>query len=197
MPQPTKPGVDWQDIERRYKAGEKAREIAHDHDVSRQAIEKRAKREGWRVGQPTSVALATAATLVSGPLAQDRFGLRTPENAALVLEMAEDGLPVTAIAAGIGMTPSAFKHWRDAEPALDAAIMEALARHARRHVKNVNDASDRGDARAAQWLLERNIVTKGDFGGKEASGGPTLNVVINVPRNAEQLVQFLEAETVE
>ena len=42
-----KPGVDWIEIEERIKNGESIYPISKDYDISRQAIEKRAKKNGW------------------------------------------------------------------------------------------------------------------------------------------------------
>lgn len=187
MPQPAKPGVDWPEIERRYRSGETTTALAAEYPVSRQAIDKRARKEGWALGQPSGASLATVATFAGDMLPNDRYGLRTPENAALALDAAALGMPITGIAARLGMTAPALKAWRDAEPEFSAAIMEAYSRHASRHLNNVGSASDRGDARAAQWLLERNPVTREAFAGRDAQGGPTLVVNINVPRSIEDL----------
>ena len=42
-----KPGIDWEEIKQRLANGETATAVARDHDVTRQAITKRAKKEGW------------------------------------------------------------------------------------------------------------------------------------------------------
>ena len=43
----SKPGIDWVVIEARVKQGEALAAIARDYNISRQAIQKRSKRDGW------------------------------------------------------------------------------------------------------------------------------------------------------
>jgi len=197
MPQPTKPGVDWQDIERRYRQGETPSAISRACDVTRQAIDKRVKREGWtRVADTPSgrLQLALAATPRQTPPLARHHG-RSDAAAIDVVKLLEAGATLSQAAAGIGMTPSAFKHWRDADADLDTAVREACAAFGRSQVGNVVAAADRGDARAAQWLLEKHPGTREEFGGGSGSGGPTLVVHINVPRNMADMATIMEGET--
>ena len=197
MPQPTKPGVDWPEIEKRYRSGDTATVIAGDHDVSRQAIEKRAKKQGWGSDAALSrLRHATAVTVLHrDPSARDRWGLRTPENAELAIGLAEIGAPYAVIAARMGMTPPALKAWRDSEPDFDRALNDGYAAHAAARLGDTNSAAQRGDAGAAKWLLERNPLTRDDFGGKDGASGPTLIVQINVPRSMEEL-RLIEGEAI-
>jgi NAD-specific glutamate dehydrogenase len=42
-----KPGINWLEIENRIRSGEKPYVVSKDFDISRQAIEKRARKLGW------------------------------------------------------------------------------------------------------------------------------------------------------
>ena len=79
----------------------------------------------------------------------------------------------------------ALKQWRDDMPDFDRALQNGLAIHAESRLGNVNDAAERGDAKAAQWMLERNPLTRAEYGQSQTNQGPTLQVVINVPRGTE------------
>lgn len=197
MPAPTKPGIPWDEVGERYRTGETATDLAREYDVTRQGIEKRAKKEGWdkehRLAKLRAQAVATI--VPAERLPQDRYGLRTQENAEIVVAMAMQGLPHTVQAARIGMSSSALTKWKEDNPDLADAINEGYAIHAAQRAANVNEASERGDARAAQWLLERNPLTRADYGQSQDKSGPTLNVIINVPREAD--VQTIEGEIIE
>jgi hypothetical protein len=213
MPQSNKAGLDWPTIQARYLAGESASALAKEFSVSRQAIMKRGRKEGWAretdhpgitvkktkeapdngtdVTAPDVINvtpdLPSSTWLVQEPSPFDRYGLRNDANRALAIQMAAEGSTVTMIAGAIGMTTSAFKHWRDDDKLFDAQITEALSRDARATLNGVNGAIVRGDARAAQWKLEKHPLVKDDYTNpRDGGGGPTI-IVINVPRNAEQL----------
>ena len=213
MPQRNKPGLDWPTLKARYIAGESASALAHEFGVTRQGIAKRAKREGWwdfdraavataAESRPVPVAPATVASQATAPAVpdketpqwpttelhpNDRFGNRTLENKAIALDMAQHGATYTAIAAAIGITPPALKQWRDSDPEFDAEIKAAMAADVMTTLNGVNGAILRGDARAAQWKLEKHPLVKDDYTNpRDGGGGPTI-IVINVPRNAEQL----------
>ena len=199
MPQPTKPGIPWAEIEQRYRSGEKAMCLATEYDVTRQGIEKRAVKEGWRGEQRINqLRQATAQEVAKAkPTNLDRQGLRNPENARLAIELAEMGATYAVIAARCGMTPGALNHWRDAEPDFNLALQNGLAMHAESRLGNVNDAAERGDARAAQWMLERNPLTRTEYGQAQSAGGPTLNVVINIPDSMSDLADMIDGGIIE
>ena len=213
MPQSAKPGISWPNIKERYCDGKSVRSLAMQFDVSRQAIMKRAKKEGWQkppVAQeaagdtvepstPPVTAPVTTFPAKGGALqsSKDRYGLRTPDNKAIAIKLAGCGSTYSMMAAAIGMSSSGLKAWRDAEPDFAADILAALSKDSLAMMEGINGAVARGDARAAQWKLERGSLTKFELGGKEQGGGPTLNVVINVPRSAEELRAMEDARIIE
>jgi len=195
MPQSNKPGVPWPEIRDRYLGGESATYLATQYEVSRQAIIKRARKEGWARDSRTVRKPVAVSTHVTRPVEvpesvgrnmspKDRYGLRTRANARTALELARQGMPVTAIAACCGMTASAFKHWRNAELDLETALQAAYADYCFELLETINEAADRGDVSAAIWLLERHPLTRDDYGKRKASDDGGLHVIVRVPRAA-------------
>jgi hypothetical protein len=212
VPQRNKDGLDWPTIQVRYIAGESASALAREFGVTRQGIAKRAKKEGWWDHDRTTVAAATEAKSdpvtpepgcpVTPPVAPvivtkgkgksplDRYGLRTTENAELAVKLAMEGKTYAVIAPRLGMTPSALKQWRDDDPAFNTALQDAMAVYVGERTDDITKASQRGDARAAQWIVERHPLTRHELGsGRDGGGSPTI-VIMNVPRSGEQLEQF-------
>lgn len=203
MPQPTKPGIPWTDIRARYCDGVSATFLEKQYPVSRQAIMRRVKLEGWSrhvsdeltVTAPVSSPATTGQTTTRELSPQDRYGMRTAENETLAVEMASRGATFSMIAGRVGMTVPALKQWRDANPDFETRIQDAMSSFAEARMADITAASERGDARAAQWTLERHSMTRAELGGKEQGGGPTLQIILNVPRGTEPIT--IEGETIE
>lgn len=180
--------VDWLAVQRRFEAGETSAQIAATVDATRQAIDKRAKRHGWKkpgeavesspdipTTAPNWLAIAGKGEIVAGT--KD-----TPERRALVLQCLSEAMSLTASAAYAGLDPKTVKAWREADPVFDAQCREASATWQRAAVAKINTAPD---WRASGYLLERHPDTREDWGGKTGgAGGATINVIVNVPRAA-------------
>lgn len=68
----TKPATDWEAIEREYRAGQLSiAELARQHNLSRQAIIKRAKRDGWVRDLAAEVRKVVSAKLVTDGVTSD------------------------------------------------------------------------------------------------------------------------------
>ena len=196
MPNPTKPGVDWAEIERRYRAGESATALEKAFPVSRQGITKRARREGWQPSKESYLP-ATRQTVTAQRIAQPRnrsdqllaaFGKRTPENAAQILECIELGMTLERSSAMVGISEDTFRRWRQEDADFAAQCEAARKRFEQRNLKAIDSAAQRGDARAAQWALQHSPHTRDTWGGSDAgSGKGGITVVINVPRGNEPI----------
>jgi phage-related tail protein len=82
MSKDEKKPTDWEAIEREYRAGQLSEaEIARQHDISRAAIQKRAKKQGWSRDLTEKVRQEVAARLVAEGL-QGARGAATVELAA-------------------------------------------------------------------------------------------------------------------
>lgn len=78
-----KPDTDWEAIEREYRAGQLSEaQIARQFDISRAAIQKRAKKNGWKRDLTEKVRTEVAARLVAE-------GLQGPRDAATIEQAAE------------------------------------------------------------------------------------------------------------
>lgn len=208
MPANTKP-VPWNDIKRLYEAGKPANAIAKDmtaqgDKISKQAILKRAKREGWannpqaaKVRQAAEAWQPIAAThsqtgnqLATGP---DRsatqianWGKRTLENAAHILAQVELTGDQKLAARSAGIHPDTLKRWRESDSDFAEQLDAANAKFCAEHIGNVSKASERGDWKAAERLLSVNPMTKEDWGGsgQAGHGGITVNLKFDLQRGA-------------
>ncbi len=83
---PAKPPTDWEAIEKEYRAGQLSEaQIARQYNISRTAIQKKAKKNGWNRDLSEKVRTEVAARLVAE-------GLQVPRENATVNEMAERGV---------------------------------------------------------------------------------------------------------
>lgn len=133
--------VDWEAIEREYRAGQLSlREIGRQYDVTAPAVLKRAKKHGWERDLSNRV--------------------RESVNAKLVRETARETAPVNAVNAQEAVALAAargvdvvFRHRRDIAK-LDA-LKTRLAEKAETLIEKVADLKDLGDAVAAVEGLGR------------------------------------------
>jgi len=189
MPAQSKPGVDWHAIKARIEAGDSAYSIAKDAPVSKQAILKRAKKEGWLPGPdkwlPATKATDTAQRIANPQNRSDQllasFGKRTPENMAVVLSLVEDGAPKTVAAHAVGITDETLNVWLKEDLDFLALYQRAEADYLQANFSATKKAAARGDPRAAQWNISKHRLTRDEYGDKGGgSGGITVN--INIPR---------------
>jgi hypothetical protein len=189
MPQPTKPGIDWAEIQTRLKAGESANSLGKQYDVSKQGILKRAKKEGWLTPAPITRFLATARQ----PTAPAAKG--SPERKAEILGYLTQGLSYTIAAMRAGIGRQTLSNWRKDDVQFGNACEEAIALWASSRIETIEHAGDRGDWKASAYLLERNEGTKPIFAQDKGQGGGTnIQVVLNIPR--PEPVQMIDVEAV-
>ena len=181
MPFQDKPGVDWIEIRRMVlEEGTPLRQLAVRYSVSRQAIHKRAMKEGWIVPKQVRTPLLESRLIESGTLGHVAWKA-TPGVLAAYVKHLSEGMPKRTAAAMVGVARQTIEEWRDKDKNFDAACQAATAHWAKTRIKNINNAGDRGDWRADSWLLERHPETRTDFQGPKAEGGTTIQVVLNIP----------------
>lgn len=164
--------------------------VARRMGVSRQAISKRAKKEGW---SPTADAAVIAATDTARRLAHPVTGAdhrlvaegrRSPATMQRVLDMIAAGASVALAARRVGMSPDALHDRFRADHAFKQAAEAAGADFGAGLVERIADAGKRGDWRADAHLLDRHPATRDEFGPRPAQGaegtGPIL-IQINAP----------------
>jgi len=176
----TKAGVDWKEIERRYRAGESMNAIAKDSNVSGQAIAKHRDREGWTI--PRAVTLDAekwleVTTQFSALEGNHNFN---PGIVANALEAYGQGANHRVAAALVGINENTWKKWRDVCPALQEAIYSARASHAMHNLGSIYRAAE-DDWRAAERALQTNVLTRDDWASKHSPDtGGAVNVQINI-----------------
>lgn len=193
MPERAKPGADWPTIKARFLAGETAYSIAKTAPVSRQAIEKRAKSEGWKDQRPQVGESATQMVAQVGvgtwlDRCQDMTPVGpkdTPETRALIAQLLSEGFGFERSAKAAGISRATLDRYREADPAFDTVCRDAQLAWERLRHHRLEAASNRGDARVDQWWLERHPETRTEYAGARAgaAGGPVINIQLNVPRD--------------
>lgn len=190
MAGPNKPGVNWTEIEACVRAGEAMGSVARRMGVSRQAISKRAKKEGWSpttdaeviAGTDTARRLAAPVTGADRRLAAE--GRRSPATMQRVLDMLATGASVAMAARRVGMSPDALHDWFRADAAFKRAAEAAGAEFGASLVERIAEAGRRGDWRADAHLLDRHPATRDEFGPRHAEGaqgGGRILIQINAP----------------
>tara|TARA_R100001163_G_scaffold447_1_gene649 strand:+ start:866 stop:1513 length:648 start_codon:yes stop_codon:yes gene_type:complete len=191
--QPT--NVDWETIEYRVKNGESTFTIAKDFDVSRQAIDKRARKYGWKhftksVTKARSIAeKKTGMQLQPSPravaqmqyvkTATQKFDKDTPERRHSLLSLLRQGVPRVHAARSSGISLSTLNRWMEGDKEFGSECSAAESDAVASRLQNIKKAGDKGDWRADSWWLEK---TQRETFGQKDSNNNSLAVQINISR---------------
>ena len=205
----SKPGVPWRVIEDRYRAGESANVIARDYPITRQAIEKRAKRRSWRPKtefklpairkglremltrdwKPSPLwlrfvdATETAKRLKKPRNDGDRqlvdAGKCTRENVARILTLVADGKTKSVAAKLVGVNPESLAAWLRVDSGLAEVFDMAQAVVDAGRETTVQEAVEDRDVGTARWALEHSPSTRDDYR-KSGQGDSKSTGPINV-----------------
>jgi hypothetical protein len=211
--------ADWSEVRRLYESGLSAPAIEKqiERAVSRQAILKRARKEGWLQGVGTSQAVVAAlgsteptvravSELLEPKELADSFApvladklkalgkdLASPQRVGRALaSYAIGGTHKMAAALG-GFSVETWTLWRKDCPELEDAITELQAAQAGRHLQRIDKAGARGDWKADEALLKANALTKDDWRGEQkGSGGVTIQIAFgaNMPADAMKVTGY-------
>jgi hypothetical protein len=156
------PTFDWPSVKAAVERGLTPTEIAKTlpNVPTRQAIEKRMKREGWVAALPKT---------------QDNAPVTSRD---MVLMHMGQGATYEMAAAASGIGESTLRLWRTQDPVFDAACKAKRAAWLTSKVKQIDDAPD---WKAAAYLLERAPETKDQYGQKQDSGG--VQIILNITRD--------------
>jgi hypothetical protein len=97
-----------------------------------------------------------------------------------VLDMGAAGAPLTLIAKRIGMSRDGLDDWLKSDVEFRRLFDAAQADRALTRVEALDSAAERGDWRAAAWLLERDAATRDDFRMSEAAGAGAGQIAVQV-----------------
>ncbi len=199
MPALPKPGIDWREIETRFRNGETSNALSKCFNVSRQAIDARAKKGGWRgklekklpalrksfretldtdwnpSGEWLSLVKETviAERLQSPKNEADRrlaSGRCSIENLARILTLIDRGVPQTIAAKCLAIPRVTLDAWKKTDGGLQELFDGASARAAMRRVLWLEEFGERGDGASVRWLLEHDEGSRGEFK-KDAGAG--------------------------
>ena len=204
-----KPGVDWIEIEERIKNGESIYPISKDYDISRQAIEKRAKKNGWiktqKVGRiarenakvvngEKKVATSSIATMQPKKKHIQRFFKDTPETKDAILALLKEGNPKMIAAQCAGVSLDSLNRWVEKDSDFAILVRQAESVAVQDRLQNIKKAGDRGDWKADSWYLER---TQRQIFGNENNKLGAMNLQINIMRDTGSEPVTLDAVTVD
>lgn len=196
MPARSKPGVDWTEIERRYKSGETPYDIAKTYPVkiTRQSIMERAQRHGWDGNGPAVAAQVPVPQKRTTTLPALTRDTRSAKARELVIDAVMKGGPLRLAAKRAALSDEFLKVWVSDDPGFRQDVERAKAECVLRKIERVDEAGERGDVKADFWFLERDLETRDEFGqaATRGNGGVNIQVVLNIPR-----AEMPEAITVE
>lgn len=186
-----KPGIDWVAIEARVRAGEAALQIAKDHEVSCQAISKRARKEGWR-----KTALQVRAETEFKPAAVNGKG--RPETKLAIIHALEKGVQQKTAAGVAGIAEDTLLEWKTRDPAFREECQAAVQRFIQTNLGRVDKAADRGDWKAATWMLGKHPASKPDYAEDAiGKGGAVLNIILNIPKPGQATIEAAEVQMID
>ena len=198
--------VDWDEIKARVVSGEGFSAIAKDYTISRQAIQKRCRNEGWIDGKERTVAVRRELrklnkvqpemqpelqpeTVVQPEKDAQSVAVRQPsapvllkrDKRAAVLELLGQGVPKVHAAAVAGVSEATLHRWvnEDDEFKREGRAAESAAVALR--VQRIGKAGEK-DWRADSWYLER--TQRATFGSDAGKAGGVA-VQINIVRDNE------------
>ena len=179
--------VDWDEIRERVQAGEGFTSVANDYDVSRQAIQKRCKKEEWVSKQPRTMAVRRAlrqrnqATQPVQPAQPSQPLVVREDKRAAIIELLGDGVPKVHAAAVAGVSEATLHRWINDDESFKSEVRAAESAAVALRVQRIGKAGEK-DWRADSWYLER--THRATFGSDAGKGGG-LAVQINIMRDGD------------
>ncbi len=152
---------DWSAIKSAIDRGMTPTEIAKTlpNTPSRQAIEKRAKREGWQVARL--------------PESDPNVPVTSRD---IVLTQLRNGATLELAARASGITERTLYQWRQDDPTFDDACKASRSAWLLTKVKQIDEAPD---WKAAAYLLERAPETRDQYGTRQGDSQPLIVLNIN------------------
>ena len=201
-----KPGIDWQEIEAWVRSGEPLLRVSKDYDISRQAIIKRSRKEGWldsnkkiRLAKKvvTGVTKEKSVTLksVAKPFSKyiQKHAKDKPETIDSILGLLRSGNPRKIAVQASGVSMDSFLRWVREDMSFADNVRKAESMAVADRLQNISAAGKRGDWKADTWVLER---THKDIFGEKESKNNNLAVQININRgDKEEIVDIHTTDT--
>jgi DNA invertase Pin-like site-specific DNA recombinase len=190
--------VDWDEIKQRVVHGENFTAVARDYEVSRQAIQKRCKKEGWIADKPITMAVrrqlhkrnqamqpVAEVQPVQPVKAQPKASvLSRQDKRAAVLELLAEGVPKAHAAPVAGISEATLHRWMNEDDRFKSDVRAAESAAVALRVQRIGRAGEK-DWRADSWYLER--TQRATFGSDAHKGGGVA-VQINIVRDGDPVV---------
>ena len=190
--------VDWDEIKQRIVQGENFTAVARDYEVSRQAIQKRCKKEGWVADKPITTAVrrqlhkrnqamqpVAEVQPVQPVKAQPKASvLGRQDKRAAVLELLAEGVPKAHAAPVAGISEATLHRWMNEDERFKSDVRAAESAAVALRVQRIGRAGEK-DWRADSWYLER--TQRATFGSDAHKGGGVA-VQINIVRDGDPVV---------
>ena len=190
--------VDWPAIRARIEAGEGYTSVAKDFDVTRQAIQKRCKREEWLKGKDRTIAVRRElhkrnqilANATAQPETQPQpVAVAQPSQPVMlrddkrmaIIEMLGEGVPKVHAAAIAGVSEATLHRWVNEDEKFKSDVRAAESAAVALRVRRIGKAGEK-DWRADSWYLER--TQRAEFGSDSQRGGGVA-VQINIERGGD------------
>tara|TARA_R100001440_G_scaffold18923_1_gene32009 strand:+ start:685 stop:1308 length:624 start_codon:yes stop_codon:yes gene_type:complete len=194
--------VDWDEIKQRVVNGENFTAVARDYEVSRQAIQKRCKKEGWVADKPITTAVrrqlhkrnqamqpvaevqpVQPSTDVQ-PIAQSATVAVREDKKSAVIGLLADGVPKLHAAQAVGVHENTLTRWLNDDSEFGEKVRAAESAAVALRVQRIGRAGEK-DWRADSWYLER--TQRATFGSDAHKGGGVA-VQINIVRDGDPVV---------
>lgn len=174
---------DWPYIRMRYEAGETAYAIsqAMGWKPTKQAIMKRAAKEGWERAEPSDDDELPERLPIVAQALSIRSHKLTDELLRVVLGMIGVGATEALACQAAGINQTTWIDWKHQDPKLKDAVHRARAGKLSEWIGRIDQASQK-DWKAAQTLLQAAPETREHFGKDQQ--GSKLEVVIHIDRDA-------------
>ena len=190
--------VDWDEIKQRIVQGENFTAVARDYEVSRQAIQKRCKKEGWISDKPITTAVRRQLhkrNQAMQPVAEVQpvqpvkarpkaSVLGRQDKRAAVLELLAEGVPKAHAAPVAGISEATLHRWMNEDERFKSDVRAAESAAVALRVQRIGRAGEK-DWRADSWYLER--TQRATFGSDAHKGGGVA-VQINIVRDGDSVV---------
>ncbi len=178
--------ADWTLIRAQFCAGVPVARIAEEFGVSRQAVYKRVKRYGWKLGDkfdvknpPQDVPVPAVNSTIQSHLVGSK-GLATPEMMQSIVDAVGRGLSVSGAAKLANINPATVYSWRDKNPSFAMALEKANQALIDEQIGSLRSASKTCDWRAGKALLD---VFDPRFSQRSSARAPAVTVNISAGRD--------------
>jgi len=172
--------IDWQDVRKRIEDGESYRSVAILYNTTHANIRARCLREGWN--KPRRATLTSAQAEIDTGIREHTTGVtpthRNDRVASKIIKNLKKGASYAIAAHMAGITVSQLEHWRKKDERFNNLCQKARGNRAMKLMGMIDKAAERGDSKAAQWLLGRTYPEYNDEQGSSQGG---ITVVVNVP----------------